>query len=206
VFSHEATTDCYCNHEKKAKKRNTPTLYGACRQPNTDNYFCAMSPIDCGNPKVTSYVWIDPVEVKQQLGIQCTCDKVHIGACIDAENDYKAHCAVSEDSCEGGSQFSRYVHPLQAIGWWGIHCRLCAAKTDSDDEAFFTKVAKDRSVFLRQHSNNKGLVIGLSVLSGVLALLLFVAGFALFHGKSTTKYKVTKNTDENVTAEEDLIS
>eukprot|EP00980_Cylindrotheca_fusiformis_P016517 scaffold4927_cov105-Cylindrotheca_fusiformis.AAC.4 len=78
---------CTCAHvmntvddgNPNADTVQSPTLYGACKNRNTENdFFCAFKSADCEVP----YVWVRPQDTQDAVGTQCTCDKVRTGACV----------------------------------------------------------------------------------------------------------------------------
>ena len=122
---------CTCKEIKKDNDTTTPTptLYGACDNPQDPNdSFCAFSPNDCESP----YVWVRPEDTVAVVGRTCTCENVRTGGCVGGFTGFI--CALTQDDCMN----TRYFAPISLKKTHGESCRLCessdALSSDAVDE------------------------------------------------------------------------
>lgn len=88
------------------------TKFGACQTGNS-GIRCVMQSWDCESNEL----WVSPTEL-ENLGSECNCNEVKVGACSSPIRNY---CAIDSDSCDDGFTF---VTPLTAQSI-GLDCTLC---------------------------------------------------------------------------------
>merc|ERR1712157_660874 len=86
IHYHCATSETDCNNDEYYLKTNSAcscsgslnmlTLYGACQ--SSSEFFCAYSSDYC---QQDYHTWISPIQVLEELGEECTCDKTRTGGC-----------------------------------------------------------------------------------------------------------------------------
>ena len=124
---------CTCKETKNDSDTTipTPTLYGACYNPqDTDNSFCAFSPDDCESP----YVWVRPDDTEAVVRRTCRCENVRTGGCVGGFTGFL--CALTQDDCMNADYFA----PISLKKTHGESCRLCdSSDTFSNDVVDQTK-------------------------------------------------------------------
>lgn len=124
----ETGAQCGCNglfnQDGPLSKDGSASLYGACVDSNynlndvapSDAFFCAYSPEACSD----GHEWVEPTIVKSSLGLECHCESVRVGGCLNGLNGF--HCANTADDC---GSWGNYLPPLPLLRDSGESCRLC---------------------------------------------------------------------------------
>jgi len=171
--------ECGCNglttvsNQEQVEEDGMATLYGACRNfKSPKKHFCAYSPESCES----GHEWIPPTEVRSRLGLECHCENVHVGGCVNGFDGF--HCGATAEDCAWGS----YVPPLTLKADFGEECRLClqTSSTLPPDEI---NMLKDSSGL------GAGAIVGIIAACLILAGLIGVVGFRIL-GKRNMKEAV----------------
>ena len=159
---------------------------------------CRWSPEDCS---ASTRSWTFPSK-------DCTCDKVHVGACVNKIHNDFVICAVNAEACN--PDISYYVPVDRVAAELGIACSLCRGSVNTSNAGnteFTTSITGTR--------NQGGISVGgvaAALIAGCMVFVAFVVVLAYAHRskypplqkKRTLPATVVSNNNAHV--EEDDVS
>jgi len=172
-----------------------PTQYGGCKDGETNEIICALTPTDCTDREA----WLPASAVEKELEGGCRCHDVKVGLCkgnFHDSNIYK--CAIASDNCDRLVQ--NFSTAREVIDQPLRDCRLCPYH-----ETLVGSHSNSKNINAKKIEKGKGLLISNGALAGIVigSVVALFATVALIYYKKKT---VTNTIDTSKKTPKDVSS
>ncbi|KAG7340920.1 hypothetical protein IV203_024463 [Nitzschia inconspicua] len=213
---------CNVAADNHASTGHPETIYGLCEtysDVDTKPPFCAWSKSDCPQDEVDdtredhedffTYYWSQALNNWARHKLDCTCDMVHVGACMDSSQG-QMYCAVDATVCE---QDMEYVSVVPLRNDHKVTCFLCddlisAPRTPSPTTTAHYNILQAQNAESTSGNDSNGLnraalggIIGGSIVVVLVVVILIVKSTVKKNRAAKRAQKAVEQESEDAASE-----